>query len=162
MTAPDGERSDIAWFPVESPPGDMLEGCPFTTFGTDAHSGRDGLVYPPEMGIPDGSPWGLDPEIADLIVALNRAGLPTVQSCQEISPGQDDGYDGARMGAVVVSWADFPKVAATLPSGVVGNGFIDGWLFAADRDARHVAVIFPWRDCSAWLEAARGLSGDPS
>ena len=124
--------TDIGWFPYE---GEFMEGCPFTTHGLGFHEGD------PDRG-------GLDPEIADLVEALNAAGVPTLQSCQEITADTDP--DVCRMGAVLVPWADFPKVDATLPD-AAGPSFSSGWLFAADRQARHVTVIFPWRDHDAWL-----------
>jgi hypothetical protein len=152
-----------------------LDGCPFSTFGRNSnHVGADNLVYVPEITGPeywqdeDGSshrnPYGLDPEIADLVIALNQAGVETVQSCQDISRLADDPIDDVpRMGIVVVAWATFPRLTKTLPGAAAGSNNDDGWLFAADRRAEYVSVIFPRRDYEAWLAKAQELAtGQPT
>ena len=146
---------NIAWLPHRSQRGCWLDGCVFTTFGTGQHGNRDDLVKVP--GITDGwERWGLDPEIAPLIVALNRAGVKTVQSCQDISEffrgEESDFYDDTiRLGIVVVGWEDFPEVKRTLPVGATGTGGAgDGWLFAADR------MPSTSRSCSRGAIAMRG------
>jgi hypothetical protein len=158
------DRTEIAWVPHDGGYSDegepwLVEGVPFTTFGTGTHT--EGLVCPEGITLDIA---GLDPEIADLVIALNKAGIKTVQSCQEISgTAREDFEDVPRMGIVVVAWETFPLVAATLPGirerdGVTipagagtGGNHGDGWLFAADSRARYVSVIFPWRDHDAWL-----------
>jgi hypothetical protein len=151
---PLGGEGNIAWIPHIAEQGYWLSGCLFTTFGTAQHAGNGDQVAVPELGITDA--WGLDPEIAPLIIALNRAGVETVQSCQDISSFfEGDVYDDTvRMGIILVGWEDFPKVKRTLPLGASGEGQGDGWLFAASPDADYVSVLFPWRDYGAWLEAA--------
>lgn len=159
--------TEIVWLPHDAGTGDdgepgWLPAVPFTTFGTGSHAGGDGLVYVDDLTGPEIGPsgrrnsYGLDPEIADLVVALNKAGIETVQSCQEITDEAAEYLtDIPRMGIVVVTWAAFPKVAATLPGMVTGNNFDreagSGWLFAAHLNAKYVSVIFPWRDHDAWL-----------
>jgi hypothetical protein len=149
-------RPNIAWLPHEAGHDDdgtpyYMDGCMFTTFGRGSHSGNDDLVYVDGITGPDDghNPWGLDPKIADLIIALNRAGIETVQSCQSATPDDDVYDDVAPMGIVLVKLADFPKIAATLPTGVPDD---DGWLAVIPwDDPEYVSVIFPLRDHDAWL-----------
>src|SRR5258708_39786369 len=68
------------------------------------------------------------------------------------------------MGIVVVKWEAFLRLTKSLPGAAAGSNFDDGWLFAADREAEYISVVFPWRDYEAWLASARelvrGLSDD--
>jgi hypothetical protein len=160
----DEARTDIVWLPHEANEGEYIPAPTFTTFGSGGgHVGNPDLVYVPELTGPEFSedgkhrnPWGLDPEIAGLIIALNAAGITTVQSCQEITdPGEDIYGDMPRMGIVVVEWGTFPLLTKTLPGHATGDNREDGWLFAADSGAEHVSVIFPWRDLEAWLSSIK-------
>src|SRR5258708_10713907 len=95
----DNKKTAIVWLPHDAGRDEedgepyAMEGVPFTTFGVGSHAGNADLVYVPGITGPEYSdddpehrnPWGLDPEMADLIIALNKAGIETVQSCQEIS-----------------------------------------------------------------------------
>lgn len=75
---------------------------------------------------------------------------------EEDDPDDRGAYgDLPRMGIVVVEWDTFPKLTATLPKMAIGEGHDDGWLFAADHQARYISVIFPWRDYDAWLTSVR-------
>jgi hypothetical protein len=155
----------IVWVPHEAGEGEYIPAPMFTTFGTGEHAGSPDLVYVEEITGPEftnghRNPWGLDPEIAGLIIALNAAGIKTVQSCQEITDlGEDDLYgDLPRMGIVVVEYGTFPLVARVLPEDVSGTNFDghgDGWLFAASPDAKYVSILFPWRDLQAFTDAVK-------
>jgi hypothetical protein len=141
------ESPAIGWLPIDAGydrrTGEPLyiDGCPLTTFGpaSDLEAGP-GTDHP-------------DPEIADLVRALDAAGIETAQSSQDITTWlRKDGWeDVARMGMVLVRWDSFPKIKATLPD----YWDDDGWLFAADPACKYVSVIFPWRAHDAWLAKLR-------
>jgi hypothetical protein len=135
----------IAWLPLLGE-----EPHPLTTFGLGGWHGGE-QVEIPELGI-----TGVDSEIAPLVLALNRAGIETVQSCQDIggATGPDPlwGENVPRIGAVAVTWEAFPKLAQMLP----GTGPGSGWLFSVDVNGSpglSVSVLFPWRDAGAFLAA---------
>ena len=54
------------------------------------------------------------------------------------------------MGIVVVAWETFPALAELLAKSslgkIMGESNATGWLFVAHSDAKHVSVLFPWRD----------------
>lgn len=102
-----------------------------------------------------GGPLRVDAEIADLVLALNQAGIETAGSCQNLNDGMDDETDWRdltfRIGAITVSMETFPKVKDTLPADWEDE---DDWLFSADFGGRfgaQVTICFPWRDHDAWL-----------
>jgi hypothetical protein len=144
MSTPDG----IGWLPVLGE-----EGHPLTTFGIAGwHGGEQADIA--ELGL-----TGIDAEIAPLVLALNRAGIETVQSCQDLggqtSPGQlwDDSVP--RIGAVVVTWETFPGLRQMLAG--LDTGVDSGWLFSVNDVSSaaglFVSVLFPWRDAAAFLAA---------
>ena len=89
--------------------------------GTPGHYDPATGVLVPELGIKHKAK-GLDPEIADLVIALNRAGIKTTFSCSRVCADP-------LTGSVTIGTFDFPKLAATLPMYANGEGN-DGWLFA--------------------------------
>jgi len=130
VTDQDGQPASdgISWVPVLG----MLEPMPLTTFETGG--GHDGVPVPEAGGAV------IDKEIAELVALLNRAGIKTFQSCQDIGAnfrdfgggplraveveGEEDGefwtdYQPAgeelRYGCIVVEWDQFPKVGRVLP-----------------------------------------------
>ena len=158
------ERTDIVWMPHEAEEGYCIPAPPLTTFGTGRHVGGPDLVYVPGITGPefyddgDRNPWGLDPEIAGLIIALNEAGIKTVQSCQDITSyaDEDNIYDDVpRMGIVLVEWDTFPLMKDMFPEAATGTNFDDGWLFATSRDADYVSILFPWRDLDKFTAAVK-------
>lgn len=167
----------IAWVPVldltdeDIPLGQM----PLTTFETGAHGDEEGVPVPEAGGAV------IDKEIAELVALLNRAGVTTFQSCQDIGRSaelgalvaEDDGEDSCqlrgpdgdevRFGCIVVEWDQFPKVGPLLPPmpRIPGGRWpdrinrTDGWLFSASPNARYVSILFPWSDLARWIEALK-------
>jgi hypothetical protein len=153
MSTADGGPEGIGWLPVLGE-----EGHPLTTFGLGGwHDGEQ--VDVPELGLA-----GVDSEIAPLVLALNRAGIETVQSCQDLggatSPGPLWGDRVPRIGAVVVTWETFPSLRQMLAG--LGTGVDSGWLFSVSDVSSgaglFVSVLFPWRDAEAFLAAVEGLA----
>ena len=146
MTA---DREPIAWLPVLGE-----EPHPLTTFGLGGWHGGE-QVEVPELDLA-----GVDSEIAPLVLALNRAGIKTVQSCQDLggATGPDPLWDESvpRMGCVVVTWEAFPALERILASARLRPGLESGWLFSVYAGTAHhlfVSVLFPWQDAEAFLAA---------
>jgi hypothetical protein len=139
----------IGWLPVLGE-----EGHPLTTFGIGGwHSGEQAEV--PELDL-----TGVDSEIAPLVLALNRAGIETAQSCQDLGGATGPaplGESVPRIGAVVVTWETFPKLRRMLASAGLHTGLSSGWLFSVNDVSSaaglYVSVLFPWRDAEAFLAA---------
>ena len=148
---------------------------PLTTFGTATHlprqileaTGRDPATFPgvvdsvAVLGLPDGVL--IDPDIAELTALLNRAGIETVQSCQDIGDEDDREVDPdlPRIGIIVVAWETFPALAAMLRPALAELGPFsapehntNGWLYVAHGDAKYVSILFPFRDLDVFTSAA--------
>jgi hypothetical protein len=122
-----------------------------------------------------------DEEIADLVSALNRAGIDTLLSCQDILMTEDDEQfdDTPRIGCVTITWDSFPILNRILREHKIGldTSNKSGWLFAIlpdipsarplEREFRKpsITVLFPWRDLAAFTSALKahapesGLTG---
>jgi hypothetical protein len=154
------DRPHISWLPVETetdseyaPPE-----FPLSTFGGGWHEDASSEPVPELPGTPS-----LDPEIVPLVLALNRAGIETIQSCQDIggatSPDPVPLPDEVpRFGCVVVRWDVFPALHRLLmtdtPHGPV-HASREGWLFSACSDFTgppFVSVLFPWRDLGTFIQ----------
>jgi hypothetical protein len=153
MTGPGLEA--IGWLPLLGE-----EGHPLTTFGIVGWHGGE------QVGLPELGLTGVDAEIAPLVLALNQAGIQTVQSCQDLGgatgPGPAWGEGVPRIGAVVVAWETFPRLRQMLASAGLSTGMDSGWLFpvndVSNAAGLFVSVLFPWRDAGAFLAAAQQSS----
>jgi hypothetical protein len=141
-----------AWWPLTTEDDGYF---PVSTFGLAGWHDSAGV------DLPELDAAGVDSEIAPLVLALNRAGIETFQSCQDIG-GVTRGHwpeDVPRIGAIVVSWAVFPKLWQLMARARLG-GDHSGWLCNVTdagmlRSGRlYVAVLFPWGDLDAFIKAA--------
>jgi hypothetical protein len=142
----------VYWLPLVT---EDDEHFPVTTFGLAGwHDAAP--VDLPELGATE-----VDSEIAPLVLALNRAGIETFQSCQDLG-GVTHGHwpeDVPRIGAIVVSWEVFPKLWQLMARAKLG-GDHSGWLCSVtdasplSRGRLFVAALFPWSDLAAFTAAA--------
>jgi hypothetical protein len=167
-----GDRKQITWLPVLNETGGWLGTMPLSTFGL--------LTKHEAVPVPEAEGALVDRDLAELVALLNRAGVRTLQSCQDIGNRHDLGPRSAevvgenedgdfvrflmrfhpadlRYGCVVVKWEQFPALSALLPRYVGhGNG---GWLLSVQRDISpghlYVSVLFPWGDLDRFIASVK-------
>ena len=166
----DQDEPRMVWLPVLDTTGFVLS-MPISPFGTA--SGHEGVPVPEAGGAI------IDTEIAELVALLNRAGVETVQSCQDLAAeagrlvagftDEEDGDDAeiivrvyqadeeTRFGCVVVTWETFPKVGPLLPGRWVDSQAqnYNGWLLTVSPRARFVSIVFPWSELTAFTASVR-------
>lgn len=147
------DMGQISWVPEAVEDGYWMP-CPvFTTSGAGGgHTGTKEIVEQGTYfrGLPV-EVAALDPGIAELVHALNAAGITTVGSCENITEDDDDS-----MPLMIVEFliSDWPKLAAILRDDIARNE--TGWLVTANPDEPKVmAVLFPPSEYEDFLARVR-------
>lgn len=147
----DETKRVISWIPVVTEEGYWTPYPPFTTEGEVEHvhdPSKPGGFYR-HLPLGDAS---LDPGVAELVHALNDAGITTVGSCEDISLDDDDG----KLPVMIIEFRmeDWPKLAPILRGDIAENQ--SGWLVTANpAEPDTMAILFPSDECKDFLARVR-------
>jgi hypothetical protein len=153
------DMGQISWLPTAVEDGYFMPHPLFTTSGTGEHttkeSGERGTYF---RGLPV-EDAALDAGIAELVHALNAAGITTVGSCEDIS--MDDDEDSVPVMIIEFLIRDWPKLAPMIRHDAAYNE--SGWLVTANPNEPEImAVLFPPSEYDDFLARVRKQASNPS
>ena len=142
----------ISWMPIAVEDGYYITHPWLTTCGIAQHTSKEaserGTYF---RGLP-AEVADLDPGIAELVHALNAAGITTVGSCEDVSG--DDDEDSVPVMIIEFRMKDWPKLAPMIREDAPLNE--SGWLVTANPDEPEImAVLFPPSEYEGFLARVR-------